>query len=915
MILGSHLESHLLGTTRLAHLEAGERRFAGGNGATNFPALADAAPRFEPDRPLQQRHLTLVSKLFPESETFSATAWLLCEAVADATCLELDAQELRILGVSASTCFDAGAMDSLRAQLPTAEQAFAHLDFRDAAFEAGDGKLRATLSVQAGQWICLRVAYEAVRPNAGVYFVRKGAKSDAAYDCAWTQGQDTDSAYWFPCQDDPRLKLSFLHQLTMPAGWEAAGNGKLISGRVDAAGKTCIWFQERPHSCYLNAFAAGEFHRAAGEWRGKPVEVLVPRARAELAQELVGTTTRMLEFYSAYWGFEFAWPKYAQAFVADFLYGGMENTGITINTDESIGPASFLAASEHHTYLVMHEMAHQWFGDLVTCETWSEGWLNEGFATHSEMLWEEEEHGKVSGIFYALDDYLPGYLGEAKTYKRPLVFNRYEFVSEIFDRHLYEKGALVLNHLRDTLGETAFRKAVGHYLQTNAYKPVRTADFMRAIEEATGWNPRAFFEQWVYRAGHPELEVSLKVKETAQGRTFLEIEASQKQAITKDAPAFQIRTKVAVVHEDGSREILPVEIDAAKQSVLVPLARKPSFALLDPQRSLPGTIEQKLPEAFCKRMLAAGSHANAFEKYAAMCSLLKSGATAENCALAGAWLRNEPLVRARSVSYKHLASEFPGAVTLVLGDWQEPHPLAQAAWLGALAEAPIDAVETRLAQFKAMALDPSAPENIRAAALAAVKRLAERSSELRRNPLRAQIVEWCSGLVRERAGTRAIVGMAAAAVVGELGGREDLAWLIPMTEDAAQPWRAIVGATRAVAQISQRDESVRAEARPALLRYARAVNPARLVAQLPDIWTLARDPQLLAALDAYIHRKNYGLLSMLIPRARRAYDRFSKSLRGEADTTKATEFSELKEKVAKLERELTALKATMPLKE
>ena len=916
MIIGSHVGSSILALWARGGAKFGQPGTAT-PGVKNFPAHSSAPRQYEPHRSARQLHMSLTGKILFEAMRFEATAYLVLQGVAhSAATLELDARELQISKVS---------VRPLRSWEPKHADGLESHPFEQVPFDADNSRVQISLphELKAGELVCVRIDYMIENPNAGIYFVHKFKKSDAAYDCVWTQGQDTDSPYWFPCQDDPRLKMTTLLKMTFPAHWQALGNGQLLSENILGANKTQVWFLDKPHAPYLTAFAAGELELATKQWRGKDVSVLVPKSAAHALDFLCTETVGMLDFYSNYWGYEYPWSKYGQAFVADFLYGGMENTTATINTDAVLGPQLYLDGTEGKTFLVMHEMAHQWFGDTVTCETWSEGWLNEGFATHSEMLWDEHTNGKTSGIFYALENYLEGYLSEADSYMRPLVFNQYEFVSEIFDAHLYEKGALVLNHLRDWIGENQFRAVVGSYLRANEFKPVTTSDLMTAVENVTGRNPRKFFDTFVFRAGHVELEVETRAN--AFKPHFFEITVTQKQRIDAEFPAFEFDTWVYVQYTDGTSEELPLHVRHAEEKLALPLAKDVAYLIFDPRASVVGKTKQKMPEGFVKAILSLGADANVapaknaqqcdngYFKYLAAKNIFEYYAVAQNLNLVSEWLNSEPSFRARAAGYKLLgASHLPKAASL-LSTMSEKHPVARVAWVNAWAAATSEKAVSTVDALLALAHDTTEVLSVREAAVGAIAELLKRVPELRFGENRKRIVLAATELSKGNSHL-GLLEAQALRVVGELGELSATTDLAERLCGVTVPVRLQVGILKTLAAFSARFPEARNELRPSLLKYAQGSTPVRLVAALPEIWLASNDNSLDDVFYSYINRKNYGLLSMLIPRARRTYARYLKKFDAEADAGKLTELAELKSKLSKLEKDMDVLKMLLEVK-
>ena len=901
MIIGSKLENQIEMIQQSRNSPSGSGSPQLTAATKNFPAYKGARHYYEPHRYCRQIHMTLAGRFFFDEDKFEACAYVVLKALSEgAQSVCFDAREMQLLEVSYAP------IDSFDVINPYPIEA---LEFQAAqyTYEEAALSLKFAEPLRQGQLVVARIHYVIERPNSGLYFVHKKKKSDAGYNCIWTQGQDTDSPYWFPCQDDPRMKLTVVQRFSFPAGWKGLGNGQCLSDTTEGEWRTQEWALRHPHAPYLVAFACGEFHEHSGTWRGREVNVLVPHKYAECAPQLVQDTSKMMEFYSNYWGYEYPWSKYGQAFVADFLYGGMENTTATFNTDNVLGPQEFLVGSESKNFLVMHELAHQWFGDTVTCETWSEGWLNEGFATHSEVLWEEHCHGKASGIFYLMDNFQDGYLTESKTYQRPIVYNQFEFVSEIFDAHLYDKGALVLNHLRDTLGEDAFRRAVGHYLTKHQFSPVTTQDLIRSIEESTGFNARKFFDTFVFKAGHIELEAEVKKVEALP--FGLEVSIVQKQSGAADAPA-EFQTRVFIQCENGESEERLLLISKTEEKIILTASSQVLFAVVDPNCALVGCVKQKLSQSFCQAILQtteSSSSLLSYFKFLAVKSLAEGYVNDENRTLITNWLKSESLWRARASTYKMLAESHPELAAQILTQSVEKHPLARGEWLKAVSQADLADKANWVRQLKEIASSVSEPTMVRESALSSLLSLLKRTPTLRSQDERTSLVLWAWSLARGKSHL-GIVEAAAVRVIAEVAQPAELSSFQEILDDQLLPFRQRVAALKAIGGLSNRFPETRAETRALLQQYADKHHPVRLIAALPDAWVESKDAALSASFDSYINRKNYGLLSMLIPRARRSQERFFKALAPHGVADQFAELSELKDKVRKLSKEIEELK-------
>src|SRR5688572_16126141 len=381
---------------------------------------------------------------------------------------------------------------------------------RPLSFTNADG----TLSVKfprplaAGRTAEISIEYSAT-PRRGLYFCGPDADYPARRVEAWTQGQDQDSRHWFPCFDYPNQKATTEVIATVPASMTALSNGRLVGKSVNRTKGTATfhWRQGIRHVSYLVTLVAGDYEAIRYRWRKVPMTVWAPRGMAADARRACDRTPRMMEFLSRFTGRPYPYEKYDQVFVQDFIFGGMENTTATTLTDTALLDRR-IVLDHNMDSLVAHELAHQWFGDLLTCRDWSHAWLNEGFATYFDALYREHDLGRDEYLMNVLalrDNY---FSEDGGHYRRAIVNKRYRDPVELFDRHLYEKGALVLHMLRNLLGDDLFRRSIRRYVATHAEGSVETVDLRRAVEAETGLNLEYFFDQWVFKAGHPDIKAT-----------------------------------------------------------------------------------------------------------------------------------------------------------------------------------------------------------------------------------------------------------------------------------------------------------------------------------------------------------------------------------------------------------------------
>jgi len=533
-------------------------------------ALPGSRPRYSPDRVCDVRHIKLDIVLDVDARRIAGTCTLtLSPLVSGPTWLRLDAVELDIESVS---------------------RAGARLE------HVHDGKvLRVALGkVNEAEVFDLDIVYSG-QPRRGIYFVGP----DEAYPDkpvqVWTQGQDEDSRYWFPCFDAPSEKATSEVIATVPARFTAVSNGDLVADETRGERRTMHWRFDVPHSCYLITLVAGEMAEIHDRWTGGPEEVdvtyYVQPGRERDARRALGRTPAMLDLFSRLFGMPYPYRKYAQLCVTDFIFGGMENTTATTLTDTILYDER-AALDFDSDALVAHELAHQWFGDLLTCRAWAEGWLNEGFATYAEYLWREAHEGRDAAD-YELDEWGDQYFAEdASRYRRTITTNVYDEPIDIFDHHLYEKGGRVLHMLRRLLGDEGFFRAVKHYLGKHRGGSVETRDLARAVEDATGRQLDWFFDQWIMKgAGHPELEVSYAWDADKRLASFT---VKQTHKVDGTTPLFRLPVKLALMERSDRHEV-EVEVTEQQHTFYVACEREPSQAIFDPGKALLAQVKSEKP--------------------------------------------------------------------------------------------------------------------------------------------------------------------------------------------------------------------------------------------------------------------------------------------------------------------------------
>ena len=388
-------------------------------------------------------------------------------------------------------------------------------------------------------------------PSRGLYFTGPTQAEPDRTPMAWSQCQDEDAHFFFPCVDHPSTKCTWTMAFTVPEGMQAIGNGRFAGQE----GNTWRWEQADPMPSYLFTVCVGAFSVYTEPEGNVPVRYLAPEGVPDADfQRIFGKTPAMIAFFEERYGHPYPWPRYDQVVVHDFIFGGMENVASTTLTDLVLTDDR-AAIDWDAEDLIAHELAHQWFGDLLTCQDWSQGYLNEAWATYSEVLWKTHDLGDDEAMYHLYGD-LKNYLSEcASRYKRPIVSYQFREPIDMFDRHLYEKAALVVHTLRSELGEEPFWAGVKRYLHDNAHTTVHTRDFQVAMESASGRNLDGFFQDWVLSPGHPALTVK-----TAWSKGLLRVTVTQRQKGEDTPEVYRFGLSLLAVSKTGEQSItLPVQ--------------------------------------------------------------------------------------------------------------------------------------------------------------------------------------------------------------------------------------------------------------------------------------------------------------------------------------------------------------------
>jgi aminopeptidase N len=419
------------------------------------------------------------------------------------------------------------------------------------------------------------ISYHTIRPPAertasigggGLNFIKPRSDDPTRPKQVWSQGEAEANHFWFPCFDHPNDFVTTEIVATVEKPLTVISNGKLVSTKENRNGtRTFDWKIDEPHATYLTSIVVGEFTPVAGDYAGVPVVTYVYANELEEGRVTAARLPEMVRFFSEKTGLKYPYAKYAQTTVRDFG-GGMENISATTQTDNMIHDAR-TELDANTDGLQAHELAHQWFGDYLTCRSWSDIWLNESFATYFQAMWDEYKLGHDDFLYSDVRGNQEAYYATwARGQRHPIVTKNYASPDSVFDTYAYPRGGAVLHMLRTFLGEDNWWRSINHYLTKYAHQPVETAQFRIAIEETTGQPMDWFFDEWLYKMGHPVFRVTQDY-DAANKLLILKVRQEQRPDLESQYPQvafFQTPVDIEIATATNKR-IERVQIEAKEE--------------------------------------------------------------------------------------------------------------------------------------------------------------------------------------------------------------------------------------------------------------------------------------------------------------------------------------------------------------
>ncbi|MDX2214291.1 MAG: M1 family metallopeptidase [Oculatellaceae cyanobacterium bins.114] len=746
------------------------------NGHKSFE-LPGAKPHYNPDRPGQVEHIALDLVLDIPQQRYDGTCSIRLNPVRSGIdrlildAVQLTIHSVKVVGVEQRFEYDGEQL---------------HIYLKEPS--------------QQREKLELAIAYAADRPQRGLYFITPDQHYPNKPIQVWTQGEDEDSRFWFPCFDYPGQLATSEIRVRVPKQFVAISNGELVSAQEEGDDKIYHWSQQEVHPTYLMTLAVGDFAELRDEWQGKPVTYYVDKGREADARRSMGKTPQMIEFFSKVYGYPYPYPKYAQVCVDDFIFGGMENTSTTLLTDRCLLDERAALDNRGTESLVAHELAHQWFGDLVVIKHWSHAWLKEGMASYSEVMWTEHEYGADEAAYYRLGE-ASNYISEdSSRYRRPIVTHIYREAIELYDRHLYEKGACVYHMIRAELGDELFERAIHTFVQDNAHKTVETVDLLRAIDKATGRNLQFLFDQYVFRGGHPDYKVAYSWDGDSNLAKLTITQTQVKDGDTSfKSGLFDLKIPLGFGYIGESSpatvKTFTVRVHEREQTFYFPLAEKPQFVSFDVGNHILKTVTLEYPVAELKAQLQ--SDPDPLSRILAAEALAKKGNLEAVKALTMA-LKHDQFWAVRAEVADQLASiKLDQAFAGLVEGLSDPEPRVRRAVVDALMQIK---TEQSYDVLKAIAQKGDPSYYVEAAAIRGVATVS--ATLLNGDSKEEAVIQLLQSVLQERAGWNETVRNGAIAGLSRLKTSEAALNLLLEYTAIGTPQPLRLGAIRALGAIS-----------------------------------------------------------------------------------------------------------------
>jgi aminopeptidase N len=441
----------------------------------------------------------------------------------------------------------------------------------------------------------------AITDAKGLYFINPTGEDEGKPTQIWTQGETEANSAWFPTIDKPNQKTTEEIYMTVPSKYVTLSNGRLVSQKKNTDGtRTDYWKMDLPHAPYLFFMGVGDYVIVKDKYKNIPVDYYVEKEYAPVAKKIFGETPAMIGFFEKVTGVPYPWPKYDQIVGRDYVSGAMENTTATLHQESAYQNGRQLVDGNGWEDVIAHELFHQWFGDLVTTESWSNITLNESFADYSETLWNNYRHGQDAGDEH-IEENRETYLGNPADGSKDLVRFYYHDKEDVFDQVSYPKGGAILHMLHSYVGDSAFFKSLNLYLTTNKFKSAEAQQLRLAFEEVTGQDLNWFWNQWYYGSGQPDLNISYDYNDN-KARVIIE----QTQSTGK---IFKLPVTIDVYNGGASKKRYKVWVENKIDTFYFASDKKPSLINVDADKVLLAKkTDNKSAEEFDQQYKYAGNY-------------------------------------------------------------------------------------------------------------------------------------------------------------------------------------------------------------------------------------------------------------------------------------------------------------------
>ncbi len=549
--------------------------------SSNARAAVDSPDyrKYAPDREVDILHLTLdVTPDFVKRTVAGSAMWKFKPIAKPFAELKLDGVNLRVASVTSTE--------------------------KILGYQVTDEKVIVTFAeaIPVGKEASVTVRYSA-EPERGMYFrtPELGYKPEDMH--LWTQGEPHEARFWYPSYDYPNEKFTVEMICHAPEGIVVLANGHKVSEEKGADGLMAVrWLQDKPMANYLVCLVAGRLKSVEAMHGQVPMHWWTPTTEIEHAMNSFTNTLPIMKFFEQEIGVPYPWDKYDQVCIQDFHWGGMENVSLTTLNNNTMFPPSF-ENLRNSQGLIAHELAHQWFGDLLTCKDWSHLWLNEGFASFYDLLYVEHKDGRDE-FLYQLHEGRKS-LTSTTNFSKSIVWRKYEDAENQFDDFAYGKGSWVLNMLRNNLGPELYRQCIKTYVDRHKFGNVVTEDLRAVVEELSGRSFDQFFDQWVYHTGFPRLDVDYSWDERTK---LAKLTVRQSQVVSEQVPLFNVPLPVKFKLKSGVVEKM-LTVKERAEDFYIPLEAQPELVRVDPNVSILGVINFRPPGAMLVAQLTDKSDA------------------------------------------------------------------------------------------------------------------------------------------------------------------------------------------------------------------------------------------------------------------------------------------------------------------